>query len=335
MREKTLLKRIAAATIWVVAAVLAGTPADAQQGPVRHSLQVVLLGTQGGPVASPERSEPASLLLVDGMPYLIDAGEGTARQLATAGYQPADVHRIFITHHHLDHTAGLEPLIGLSWIGAGLAGKSEKTDIYGPPATEALVSAALAYVGISERIFRAGIASLPQAETMFTGHDIRQPGDVYSDSRVRVIATENTHFSHPSVASGGQKDMSLSYRFDTPGGSVVFTGDTGPSDAVAALAKGADLLVSEVYVSAPTPAQNAGSALSRELADHLTREHLTPEAVGQLAARAGVKAVLLTHLVAAADRNLARNLRERIGKFYSGPVIVGHDLLTYQFPQTK
>ena len=314
------------------AALTAAAPTLAQQSPDRHAMAVILLGTKGGPVADPERSEPASLLVIDGMPYLIDAGEGTARQLATAGYQPADIHRIFITHHHLDHTAGLEPLIGLSWIGAGLAGRSDKTEIYGPPATAALVGAALDYVGISQRIFRAGIPSLPLAGTMFAAHDIAAPGVVYRDDHVRVTAVENSHFSHKSADAGGHSDMSLSYRFDSAGGSVVFTGDTGPSDAVAELARGADLLVSEVYVPAPTAATNGAGAVDRQLADHLTREHLTPEAVGRLAASAGVKAVLLTHMVASPDRNLARQLRERIGKFYAGPVIVGHDLLTYQFP---
>ena len=90
-----------------------------QAQPITASLvdgnEIVLLGTRGGPSADPARSEPANLLVVSGRPYLIDAGEGAARQLAAAGEPVTSVRTIFITHHHLDHTAGLEPLIALTF----------------------------------------------------------------------------------------------------------------------------------------------------------------------------------------------------------------------------
>lgn len=316
-----------------MAAGLAAAAVQAQPAgpppPSPPSDEIILLGTHGGPSADPERSEPASLLVIGGRPYLIDAGAGVARQLAVAGKRLTDIRTIFITHHHLDHTAGLEPLISLSWIGTGFSGQTPPpVQVYGPPATRFLVKAALAYLSVSERIFRAGIPSLPKAAGMFVGHDIDHDGLAFQDDRVRVTAVENAHFSHPSYGPDGKKDMSLSYRFDTPAGSVVFTGDTGPSEAVARLARGADVLVSEVNLPLP-PSQarpNAGSPVGRELAEHMTREHLTPEEVGRLATEAGVKTLVLSHLVIGPSPDAAKRLEAEVRKHYAGRLIVGQDL---------
>jgi len=311
--------------------VTAGVSAQAAAESERHRTEIVLLGTKGGPSADPVRSEPATLLLVDNKPYLIDAGAGVARQLAAAGYAPPAVRTIFITHHHLDHTAGLEPLMGLTWIDAGLVGKSTPSvGIYGPPATKFLVNAALDYISVSERIFRAGIPTLPAAADMFAAHDIAGPGLVYHDASIRVIAAENTHFQHPSVGPTGQRDLSLSYRFETPGGSVVFTGDTGPSEAVTRLAEGADILVSEVYLPTPDllPATSEASAkLNAQLAEHMSHEHLTPEEVGKMAAAAHVRTVVLTHTVARDTPDEDQRLIAGVRRYFSGRVIAGHDLL--------
>jgi len=325
-----MLKLITASAI---AAGLAFGLAQAQPAapPPAQANEIILLGTHGGPSADPERSEPASLLVIGGRPYLIDAGAGVARQLAAAGERTTAIRTIFITHHHLDHTAGLEPLIALSWIGTGLSGRSEPpVQVYGPPATSFLVKAAINYISVSERIFRAGIPSLPDAADMFVGHDIDHDGLAYQDDRVRVTAVENTHFGHASFGPDGKKDMSFSYRFDTPAGSVVFTGDTGPSEAVTRLAKGADVLVSEVLLPGGGAARPAGGTpLAGELAEHMSREHLTPEDVGRMATAAGVKTVILTHLVIGNAPEAAQRLETEVRKSFSGTVIVGRDLLKF------
>jgi len=323
----------------ICGAAIAQPPA----APPDHSNRIILLGTRGGPAADAVRSESASLLVIDGTPYLIDAGSGTARRLAEAGYPLSRIKTIFITHHHLDHTAGLEPIISLSWIGTGLGGrKVPPVNIYGPPATEFLVKAALNYLSVSARIFTAGIPSLPSPEGMFIGHDMA-PGLIYQDEKVKVTAVENTHFGHASYGPDGKKDMSFSYRFDTPKGSVVFTGDTGPSEAVNQLAKGADILVSEASLPAagapatPTAAATApaGGALASELGEHMAREHLSPEEIGKMAAAAGVKQVVLYHLVIGNSADAARRLEDGVHRYFKGPVTVGKDLLSFDLDTMK
>ena len=82
----------------------------------------------------------------------------------------------------------------------------------------------------------------------FHGHDVVL-GLVYQDDRVKVIAVENTHFHFPPGSRPDGKYRSYSYRFETPDRVVVFTGDTGPCDALTELAKNADVLVTEVMMA--------------------------------------------------------------------------------------
>jgi ribonuclease BN (tRNA processing enzyme) len=74
-------------------------------------------------------------------------------------------------------------------------------------------------------------------------HEVEHDGLVYNDDKIQLTATENTHYVL-MPADSRQQMKSYSYRIETPHGSIVFTGDTGPSEA--RLAKGADLLVTEV-----------------------------------------------------------------------------------------
>jgi ribonuclease BN (tRNA processing enzyme) len=328
-----MLKLLIAGAIASAGLALGAAQAQPAPAPPSNANEIVLLGTNGGPSANAVRSEPASLLIIGGRPYLIDAGDGTPRQLAAAGQPVTSIRTVFITHHHLDHTAGLEPLIALSWAGTGLSGRTPPpVEVYGPPATSFLVKAAINYISVSERVFRAGIPSLPDAAGMFVGHDIDHDGLAYQDDRVKVTAVENTHFGHhPSLGPDGKRDMSFAYRFDTPKGSIVFTGDTGPSEAVTRLAKGADVLVSEVFMTGGGTARPApATPLAKELGEHMSQEHLSPEEVGKMATAAGVKTLILTHLVIGSSPDAAQRLEDEVKKSFSGTVIVGHDLLKFE-----
>lgn len=323
-------------------ALIAATSSWAQPGPP-HSTRLILLGTYGGPKATKFRSEPANLLVVDGKPYLIDAGPGVDRQIAWAGFKHADIRSIFITHHHIDHDAGLVPLISLIWFEKAWHNISTPpVQIYGPPATEFLTHTALDYLSVSERIFRAGVPQLPQAAAMFQAHDIDRDGQFFADDKVRVTAAENTHYHFKSSDAATGQDRSYSYRFDTQQGSVVFTGDTGPSDAVIALARNADVLVSEVCDCAEDPAGQTASAKPGSLAPtplaeaeifHMIHEHVTPEDVGKIAAAAHVKTVVLTHFVPGEDSQTDMSaFTAGVKKYFSGTVIAGSDLFEYDLP---
>ena len=150
---------------------------------------------------------------------------------------------------------------------------------------------------------------------------------------LQVTAAQNTHYSFQKESPLDRRFKSLSFRFDLPQRSIVYTGDTGPSTEVEALARNADLLVSEM-IDVPATVENvkrnspsiAEQALE-QVVRHLTDHHLTSAQVGELAERANVKRVVLTHVVPGSidPQQLARYKTE-IAKHFKGDVTVASDL---------
>jgi ribonuclease BN (tRNA processing enzyme) len=317
-----------AAAIAIGLATLPG-PTSAQTANDKPTgTQLFTLGTRGGPLPSKGRAQSSNLLVVNGTLYLIDAGDGATRRIVQAGHDFRKVGKIFITHPHSDHTAGLATLLVSAWEYQ----RREPIDIYGG-GVEALVKGAIAYLTPNAEIRWAEGKKASMAD-LFHGHDVG-PGLVYQDANVKVTAVENTHFNFPPGSPPAGKYKSFSYRFETPGRVVVFTGDTGPSEALTELAKGADMLVTEVTAvedvidvfkrsgtwDVKTPDEQAGWIR------HMKEEHVTPEDVGKMATKAGVKSVVLTHLSPTTDpEDDYKRYADGVKKVYSGPVAVAKDL---------
>ncbi len=298
--------------------------------------RLVLLGTGAGPIPRKDRSQPANLLVVGGRPYLVDAGNGVARQLAHAGFVPSDVRTVFITHHHIDHNADMGALMSFAWIEDNKRNDKSVAPMrfYGPASTSTLVQAAQSFLAVSERIFRAGVPLTPVAGR-FEGVDIAGPGEVFRDDRIVVTAAENSHYMGTNVSAAGMGDKSYSYRFDTPGRSIVFCGDTGPSESLTALAKNADVLVCEVNdleasMKEITTTMRLPPLVQKALRMHMEKQHITPEQIGQLAQKANVKSVVLTHFSPGSDGETdLSKYTDAVRKNFSGTVIAGRDFLEY------
>lgn len=307
----------------------------AHGGRTESGTRLILLGTAGGPSMRKDRSQPSSLLVVNGRLYLIDAGAGVVHQLVAAGFEPAELHTIFLTHLHMDHTEGLASLMAFTWSGTwGVKGRTA-IGIYGPPGTQLLTHYANQYNSISEAIFKPEVPTPVPMSKLFHAHDLHLSGPtlVYHDADVRVFAVPNTHYITMKLPRRSYGiDQSYAYRFETPHRTIVFTGDTGWSNAVVRLARGADILVSEVLltkrvVAAIKRRPTNDPAAKRALIAHMEREHLSPEEVGRMASLAHVKMVVLTHLVPGADGETdITPYVTGVRRYYSGPVIVGRDL---------
>lgn len=323
--------------VTVVASVIALLiiPAAAQTARTTNSQsksELITLGTRGGPIPSKDRAQSSNLLIVNDTYYVIDAGDGMLRRLTQAGANFRKVGKIFITHDHDDHTAGLGTLLAASWDFQ----RRDPIDVYGPPGTAALVKGAMQYFTVNAEIRWVEGRKTPLGN-VFVGHDV-EPGQIYEDANIKVAAVENTHFHIPAGTPYAGKYKSYAYRFQTPDRVIVFTGDTGPSDAVADLAKDADLLVSEVTAPEDLKAllikngswQSMTEDQQTAFMRHIVEEHLTPDEVGKLAARANVKKVVLTHLTLTVTENddYARFVPE-VKKFFSGEVVVAKDLMKF------
>ena len=99
--------------------------------------RLVLLGTKGGPRVGGERANPANLLQVDGVPYVVDCGYGVARQLVQAGVPLTSLRHIFITHHHSDHNLDYGNLVYNAWA----SGLASRVEAFGPRGLEEMTRA--------------------------------------------------------------------------------------------------------------------------------------------------------------------------------------------------
>jgi ribonuclease BN (tRNA processing enzyme) len=306
-----------------------GTPPPSKSG-----TRLITLGTRAGPTPSIGRAQSSNLLIVNGAQYVIDAGDGVTRRLAKLRTNFRNIDDIFITHPHSDHISGLGALMSVVYD----ANRTNPVNIYGPPGTVASVAGLLEFLNVNSEIrISDGTRTVPSSK-VFSGHDVGA-GRIFQDANIKVTAVENSHFNFQPGSPGYGKYKSYAYRFDAPDRSVVFTGDTGPSDAVATLAQGADLLVSEVTSSIDeykeqqirngrwqtmTPEQQAG------VIRHMTEEHLITEEVGKMAARAGVKTVVLSHLPASSDpKDDYKRFAEQVKKQFTGPVLIANDLMEF------
>ncbi|HVL99778.1 MAG TPA: MBL fold metallo-hydrolase [Egibacteraceae bacterium] len=320
--------------------------------------RLVLLGTAGGPLPSPVRAGISQAVVAGGRAYLVDCGSGVTRQLRRARLL-SSLHAVFLTHLHSDHACDYFNLFLLGW---PILQWGPPVDVYGPgsagrlpaPTTERPADRPLSIVNASNPV--PGLADLTRSQIaahaydinvrireagrtdlteLVVPHEIALPPDleagpgrvappmapvlVAEDDRVRVTAVLVEHAPvFPAFA----------YRFDTADGSVVVSGDTAPCGNLVALARGADVLVHEVFADdiwAQRPEEVSWEASQRE--HHLFTAHTALSQVGKVASEAEVGRLVLTHFVPGddvlPDEHWLRGLR---GTF-DGEVTVGSDLL--------
>ncbi len=333
LRSIYWLTASAVLSLTIVPGVAVAQSSPAAQAP--RGTEILLLGTTGGPPLHKDRSEPSSLLIVDGRSYLIDCGIGTMRRMVRAGIRSETIGTIFITHHHPDHDLDLADVMANDFFNMDLADAAHTINIYGPPQTKELVEAAFRYISIPFGVFADEQFGDTRPRNPFVAHDIPRDGVVYQDDKIRVIAAENSHYALMPAHFRTQM-KSYSYRFETPHGVIVFTGDTGPSDApVIRLAKGADVLISEVldldamvkFARALGEEHHWSPQRSNALVEHMKFEHLDMEEVGKLASKAQVKSVVLYHFGSEGVKPAA--YVSGVKKYFSGPVFAGADLDRY------
>ena len=249
--------------------------------------RLIILGSGGGPRPRAARGSTAHAVIVDGVLYVVDCGNGVARQLAQAWVPLPTLRHVFITHHHSDHNADYGNLILLAWT-TGLRGR---VDTWGPPPLERMTRLffELNAVDIDTRIADEG---RPPLVPLVHPHELTQAGPVMQDERVKVTAAL---VEHPPMTPA------FGFRFDCPDRSIVFSGDTNKSDNLIRLARGADVLVHEALYLPAVDKLVGLQSHATTLKKHLIDSHTSTEDVGRVAAAAGVKTLVISHLVPADD----------------------------------
>lgn len=306
--------------------------AAAQRVQVPEQGRWVTLGTRGGPVPIPARSQPANLLVANGKNIVVDIGDGTAGQLSKLGIPTNQIDAVFISHLHWDHTGGLAAILGLR----AQTNAPPKLAIYGPPGTSEMVAGLIASM-VPGAAAGYGVPGVPATDvtTLTEVTELRDNAQI-EYAGVTITVRNNTHYSFAPDSDLAARFESLSYRFDLPGRSIVYTGDTGPSAGVEELAQGADLLVAEMMDVPDTIAATIRNnpqmpaAVAAGMERHLSEHHLLPRDVGELAGRANVGAVVVTHF-AGRERGDPVHLDylRQIAENFDGPVVIANDLDTF------
>jgi ribonuclease Z len=268
-------------------------------------LRVVFLGTSS---ARPTVSRNTSALAVqrEGDLYLFDCGEGTQRQMMryTVGFT---VREIYLTHLHADHYLGTFGLLRTM----GLQGREEPLTIYTPPGGDDLLKQAVT-LEMEELPFALEIAPLepgvsirhgdytisayranhPGGANGYVLREDERPGRFHPDRAMALGVPAGPLFGRlqrgETVSSEGGTEVRPEQVMGPPrpGRAVVYTGDTRPCEGTVAAARGCDLLIHE-------------ATFSEEEAERAQRTgHTTAAQAGELARRAGVRRLVLTHLSA-------------------------------------
>ena len=275
----------------------------------QNKTQIVLLGT-GTPNAEPDRSGPAVAVVVGDVPYVVDCGPGVVRRAAAAalngvhGLSVERLRRLFLTHLHSDHTAGLPDFI----LTPAVLDRDAPLEIYGPPGTKRMTDLILkAYAeDIHNRLH--GLEPSKPRGYVVQARDVK-PGVIYKDANLVVKAFAVNH---------GSWKYAFGYRFETSDRTIVISGDTTPTESIIEACSGCDVLIHEVY-------STAGFARRPpEWQRYHVGSHTSSNELAGIATRAKPKLLILYHqLLWGATKE---QLLEEIGKGYAGKVVFGNDL---------
>lgn len=275
--------------------------------------QIVLLGT-GTPGAEPDRSGPATAIVVDDTPYIVDFGPGIVRRTSAAfmkgisGLRVQNLRIAFLTHLHSDHTVGYPDLILTPWV----LGRRDPLLVFGPPGLAAMSRSILEAYQADIRVRVEGAEMLDPRGVQVVPTEI-ESGVVYEDELVSVEAFAVPH---------GTWEHAFGYKFITVDRTIVISGDTGPFDGFVEIARDADVLIHEAYGSSGFIQRRS------ETRRYHGTFHTSATKVGEIASQADVGMVILYHQLHLAGDS-PEQMVEEVRRQYDGPVIYGRDLGVY------
>lgn len=270
------------------------------------TMEGVLLGT-GFPAPDPNRAGPSAAIFVGDKVFIVDAGRGVTMRLAALRPRPSRIDAVFLTHLHSDHLSGLPDLFNTTWI----MGRHAPLELYGPEGVSTVAAGIKQFYTADIHVRRDLTEGQPAAGAEFNVHDVH-PGVIYDDGEVKVIAFLVDH---------APVEPAFGYRFESHGRVIVFSGDYHPHDDLIPAMKGADVLVSEVYL--PEFFDKRGDT---RVAQRLKRYHCTPEQAGDLAKKASIKKVVFTHII---PPEKSDEIVRRAKAVFEGDVIAGQDLMKF------
>jgi ribonuclease Z len=307
-------------------------PARNSLAALPDGLHVVLCGS-GSPLPDPTRRGPCTAVVAGQRLFIVDAGGGAVRNLGTLGLPAGAIEAVLLTHFHSDHIDGLGELLMLRWTSGG---HRRPLPVFGPPGVESVVAGLRAAYSLdsSYRVAHHGASVVPPGGAggearPFTLAADTQSAVIVDGDGLRIIAFA---VEHAPVAGA------VGYRFDYGGRSVVVSGDTTAAANLVRHAAGADLLVHEalnreMVALLGDALGRAGNARAAKIFADIQDYHASPVEAAQAAAQAGVRALVLTHIVPPLPQSLLEPyFLDGAAEAFAGPITLGRDGMLFSLP---
>jgi ribonuclease Z len=273
-------------------------------------MQLTLLGT-GCPQVDPSRMGPANLVRAAGRALLFDCGSGVTQRLVQAGARGAEVDALFLTHLHSDHVVDFHQLIVSSWH----QGRAKPWKVFGPAGTIGFVERSAA-LWKPELDFRIAHEKRPNEAGLDVQVTEYADGQAFRGGGVTVTAVKVNHDPFPDTYGFVIEQDQLR---------IVLSSDTTVWPPLIAAARGADLLLHEVFIRRemrPDPDHRP-----QETIDAVAGYHTLSTEVGRVAAEADVAMLVLNHFVP--TRFDAPALVAEVRAHWPGPLVLGEDLMRF------
>ena len=292
-----------------------------------------LAGT-AGPFPDIKRAGPCIVVKAGDHLYIVDAGQGAARNIALMGFQMGKVDAVMLTHFHSDHIADLGEIMMQRWVSGSNAAP---IDVIGPTGVETVVEGFNQAYSFDSgyRVAHHGAATLPPSGAGGTARPFSLPSEevgsvlVVDDGELKVTAFKVNH-APVSPAVG--------YRFDYKGRSLVISGDTLPCESLTKQARGADILFQSALQPATVKLLHDKAGLSSvpslaKITADIPGYHSSPEDAAKTANEAGVKQLVLYHITPPIPNPLLNSMYlGDAGKYYNGPITIGEDGMLFSLP---
>ncbi len=269
-------------------------------------ITVTLLGT-GTPQPVMDRFSASILVQAGGKNLLFDVGRGCLLRLRQLKVENNTIDAVFFTHLHSDHIVGFPDFWLTGWL---VSHRKEPLKVFGPEGTKQMTDYLLKAYQFDIKIREEDDKASPEGIKLRTT-DIKE-GTVYEEDGVKVIAFLVDHY--PVVPAFG-------YRIEFGGHSVVLSGDTRYSENLIKFAKGTDLLVHEVAIASDTLKKS-------DPRYNILAHHTTPEQASKVFTLVKPKLAVYSHIVTI-NHYPTDEILKRTKENYSGPVILGEDLMSF------